>query len=102
MKNKWHVWLLTCLILGCAVVIGGLITLRLRCGDYAIRLQGNYELVRTNASSIMIWRIKNGESECVVPPTITRIGGNGNIIYGFVKNDPDSDSGYKKAKGYWI
>lgn len=71
-------------------------------GDYSVPLPGAYELIRTNASTTMIWSPKGVSRECIVPPRVDKVGIVGDFIVGLVVYDADSDAGYKSAVGYFI
>ncbi|MHC4132073.1 MAG: hypothetical protein ACYSSP_13090 [Planctomycetota bacterium] len=63
--------------------------------DYAIHLVNGYELVRTNAPSVFIYRPYSAdnvvERSCEVPPKIVGINIYGDIVFGKTEYAPDAD-----------
>jgi hypothetical protein len=85
-----------------AAVAGTVIALFYAGGDYAVELANGYQLVRTNASTIMIWSPEGASRRCMVPPKITRIGWKDDLVYGQVETDPSSDPGFRQAEGFFV
>jgi hypothetical protein len=71
-------------------------------GDYSVQLPNGYELIRTNASTVMIWSPRGMDRHCVVPPKIVLIGRKGHLVFGLVERDPASDPGYDPTEGFFV
>jgi len=75
--------------------------------DYSAQLPNGYELVRTNAPSIFIFRpySANGmvvENSCVVPPKIVGLDVYGHIVFGETEDSPGADDWGPGAPGFFI
>jgi len=85
-----------CLIAGCS-----------KHPDYSVPLPNGYQLVRTNAPSIFIFRpySANGlvvEDSCVVPPKIVMLNVSGDIVFGRTEKSPDADRWGPGPPGFFI
>lgn|GEM_PF-2598463 len=81
----------------CFLAIPVQIALASGWNDYSTKLPGGYELVRTNASSIMIYGRDTG---FVVPPKIVALNFHGRIVFGKIERSsfPDLPS----TPGYFV
>jgi len=65
--------------------------------DYSTNLVGGYELLRTNACSIMIYRDGSG---FVVPPKVVGLNVRGDIVFGKVEDSPCAD--FSSVPGFFV
>lgn len=100
MRRRFFVLTVVALSAGAIMVAASL--LYYARGDYALQLPNGYELIRTNASTLMIWTPQGADRQCVVPPKITKVGGSGDVVFGYVQKDPAADAGYEQVEGFFI
>jgi len=75
--------------------------------DYSVPLPNGYELVRTNAPSIFIFRPYRVEgivvkNSAVVPPKITALGVFDDIVFGKTEDSPEADDWGPASPGFFI
>jgi hypothetical protein len=68
---------LTCLVTGCN-----------GCTDYNVKLPNGYELIRTNADTVIIYVPKGG---FVIPPKITALNKHQDLVFGKAERSDASD-----------